>query len=130
MKVFILILKQCKSAVCVSCNGERELGIFHFQDNFKLKCHFHFLIHWILLKSLRKSWGKITKMSIFQTLNAIWGCCYKNAFSKMLLTFRWHLILWQHPQQAFYNLDFKKIYFGNQLFSLFFGCFYKTYAKW
>ena len=33
-----------------SCNGEMALGIVHFQDHFKQKCHFHFLIHWVLLK--------------------------------------------------------------------------------
>ena len=31
--------------------GERELGIFYFKDHFKLKCHFHFLIHGVLVKS-------------------------------------------------------------------------------
>ena len=37
-------------AQCKSCNGGRELGILRFQDHFELKCHFHFLIHWVLLK--------------------------------------------------------------------------------
>ena len=37
-------------ARCISCNGERELEIFHFQDHFKGKGHF--LIRWVLLKSL------------------------------------------------------------------------------
>ena len=36
------------------CNGEIRLGIFHFQDYLKGKLHFHFLIHWVLLKSLRE----------------------------------------------------------------------------
>ena len=36
-----------------SCNGGIRLGIFHFKDHFKQKCHFHFLIHWVLLKSLQ-----------------------------------------------------------------------------
>ena len=27
------------------CNGKMALGIFHCQDHFKRKCHFHFLIH-------------------------------------------------------------------------------------
>ena len=49
-------LSQCNAllhynAQCISCNGERELGIFHFKDHFKLKCHFHFLIHGVLVKS-------------------------------------------------------------------------------
>ena len=30
-----------------ACNGEQVSGIFHFQDHFKPKCHFH----WVLLKS-------------------------------------------------------------------------------
>ena len=32
------------NAQCKSCDGERELGILRFQDNFELKGHFHFLI--------------------------------------------------------------------------------------
>ena len=42
-------------ALCGSCNGESGLGILHFQknhDHFKGKCHFHFLILWVLFKSL------------------------------------------------------------------------------
>ena len=37
------------NALWGSCNGEMALGIVHFQDHFKQKCHFHFLIHWVLL---------------------------------------------------------------------------------
>ena len=33
------------NALWGSCNGEMALGIVHFQDHFKQKCHFHFLIH-------------------------------------------------------------------------------------
>ena len=41
------------NAQCKSCNGERELGILRFQDHFELKCHFHFLINWLLLQVQR-----------------------------------------------------------------------------
>ena len=45
-------IKMPYNAICICSNGEGILGNFHFQDHFKLKCHFHFLIHWVLLKSL------------------------------------------------------------------------------
>ena len=55
---------------------------------------------------------KILEKSIFSDFEPIFllfgGVVTKNAFSKMFLTFRYaffdtNLILWQHPQQVFYN---------------------------
>ena len=64
------------------------------------------------------------------------GDVTKNAFSKMFLTFRYaffdtNLILWQHPQQVFYDLknQFLKIC-GKSIFFWFFWCFYTIPPSW
>ena len=73
------------------------------------------------------------KKSIFSDFEPIFllfgGVVTKNAFSKMFLTFRYaffdtNLILWQHPQQVFYDLknQFLKI-FGKSIFFLIFLMF-------
>ena len=49
---------QAYTALWGSCNGEIRLGIFHFQDHLKQKCHFHFLLHWVLLESPCKNFKK------------------------------------------------------------------------
>ena len=101
-----------------------------FQDHFELKCHFHFLNNWVLLKSPKYKLKKIGKNPIFQTLNPFFflfgGVVTKNAFSKMFLTFRYsffdtNLILWQHPQQVFYDLknQFLKIFGKKNIFFIF-----------
>ena len=46
-------------------------GFFHFQDHFKLNCHFHFLIHWVLLKSPQWEMGKKCKNSYFSDFECI-----------------------------------------------------------
>ena len=72
--------KVSSSALWGSCNGEMALGICHFRDHFKQKCHFHFLIHWVLLESPLWKFEKIAKIPVFQTFNlffAIWGCFHK-----------------------------------------------------
>ena len=64
------------------------------------------------------------------------GVVTKNAFSKMFLTF-WYasfdtsLILWQHPQQVFYDLknNFLKI-FGKSIFFDFFDVFTPSLQVW
>ena len=50
-KLWVSIIR-CKYHIALSgsCNGGIRLGIFHFKDHFKQKCHFHFLINWVLLK--------------------------------------------------------------------------------
>ena len=76
---------------------------------------------------------KLEKKSIFSDFEPIFllfgGVVTKNAFSKMFLTF-WYaffdtnLILWQHPQQVFYDLknQFLKI-FGKSIIFLIFWMF-------
>ena len=76
---------------------------------------------------------KLEKKSIFSDFEPIFllfgGVVTKNAFSKMFLTFRYaffdtNLILWQHPQQVFYNFKnpFLKI-FGKSIIFLIFWMF-------
>ena len=53
-----------KAARCPSRTAPHQSagGIFHFKDHFRQKCHFHFLIHWGLLKPPLK---RISKNSYF-----------------------------------------------------------------
>ena len=77
------------------------------------------------MKKLKKS-----NFSDFEPIFFLFGgVVTKNAFSKMFLTFRYaffdtNLILWQHPQQVFYDLknQFLKI-FGKSIIFLIFWMF-------
>ena len=84
---------------------------------------------WIPLVKIGKNWKK-SNFSDFKPIFFLFGgVVTKNAFSKMFLTFRYaffdtNLILWQHPQQVFYNFKnpFLKI-FGKSIIFLIFWMF-------
>ena len=99
--------------------GGIRLGILHFKDHFKQKCHFLFLINWVLLKP--PLW-KIATKSYFSDFESIF--CYllkiflynKPASSKAKLVWNYNPASHSHGKSLEILAELKSNSFGKRFF--------------